>query len=110
MITGCSTAYHSRLLMPSATRTFSENGEMSYWWSRMACERSVIDPHLTLREIAAEADVVLVEPREHDGKTAGLDHPLQAMIAVFALEQSLREHVCAPRHSGDRLPSLGQCL
>src|SRR3569833_120924 len=40
-------------------------------------------------EAGREADVVALQAPQHHFDAAGLDHPLQAVIAVLALEQAL---------------------
>jgi hypothetical protein len=38
-----------------------------------------------------EANIVLIDSVGNDRSSAGLDHPLEPMVAIFALEEPLRQ-------------------
>src|SRR5271166_1803472 len=54
-----------------------------------------------LVELAEEPDVFPRETVENDLEAASADHPLEAMVAIFALKESLLDELRDIRHPGD---------
>ena len=54
-----------------------------------------------LGKFVRETDIVVPDAFEHDVEAAGADHPLQAMVAIFALEHAALHRAGDLRHARD---------